>query len=159
MVRKLVPAVLLLGCSLMLAQAAKAPQSDPWVGQWKLDVAQSKFHGPAPKEETLTVDAASKSAVKYSTKGTAADGSAYTEAYDGKPDGKEYPLTRNGQEEAKISYHRNSDHNSTGKGTGADGSTFTENVTLAKDGKTLTVKQHYTTKEGAFDDIVVFHKI
>ncbi|HKV94934.1 MAG TPA: hypothetical protein VJW20_20480 [Candidatus Angelobacter sp.] len=159
MVRKLVPAVLLLGCSLLFAQGAKAPASDPWVGDWKLDVAQSKFHNPAPKEETLTVDAASKSAVKYSTKGTAADGSAYTEAYDGKPDGKDYPLTRNGQEVAKVSYHRNNDHYSTGKGTVADGSTFTESVTLAKDGKTLTVKQHYTTKAGAFDEIVVFHKI
>jgi len=149
---------LLLGCSLAFAQAKKGPAADPWVGDWKLDVAQSKFHNPAPKEETLTVDAASKSAVKYSTKGTAADGSAYTEAYDGKPDGKEYPLTRNGQEVAKISYHRNNDHYSTGKGTVADGSTFTESVTLAKDGKTLTVKQHYTTKEGAADDVVVFHK-
>ena len=152
-------AALLLSCSLAFAQAKKAPAADPWVGDWKLDVAQSKFHNPAPKEETLTVDAASKDAVKYSTKGTAADGSAYTEAYDGKPDGKEYPLTRNGQEVAKVSYHRVNDHYSTGKGTVADGSTFTETVRLAKDGKTLTVKQHFTSKEGAADDVVVFHKI
>src|SRR5262245_20845255 len=128
--------------ALAFAQAQKAPQADPWVGQWKLDTTNSKFHQPGPKEETLTVDSASNDAVKYSMKGTAADGSAYTEAYEGKADGKEYPLTRNGQEVAKISYHKNTDHNSTGKATVVDGSTFTENATVSNDAKTLTVKQH-----------------
>lgn len=158
---------LLLSCSMAFAQAAKkapapapAPAGpDPWVGNWKLDLAKSKFHNPAPKEETLTVDAANKTAVKYSTKGTQADGAPYTESYDGKPDGKEYSLLRNGQPVARISYHRNTDHNSTGHGGTADGATFVESVTLSNDGKTITVKQHFTTKDGEFDEVVVFHKI
>ena len=156
--KRLAPLVLLLGCSLALAQAKKAAPADPWVGTWKLDTSKSKFHNPGPKEETLTVDAANQDAVKYSMKGTAADGSPYTEAYDGKPDGKEYPLTRNGQEVVKLSYHRNTDHNSTGKGAVVDGSTFTETVTLSKDGKTITVKQHHKTKDGEYDDSIVFTK-
>ncbi len=167
---------LLFGCSVAFAQAAKktpapapapatttatatTPAVDPWVGKWKLDIAKSKFHGPAPKEETLTVDAANKTAVKYSTKGTGADGAPYTESYDGKPDGKEYSLLRNGQPVARISYHRNTPHNSTGHGGTADGATFVESVTLSNDGKTITVKQHFTTKDSEFDNIVVFHKI
>jgi hypothetical protein len=161
MVKQLVSVALVLGSALAFAQTKtkKAPQADPWVGTWKLDVAKSKFHSPAPKEETLTVDSATKDSVKYSTKGTAADGSAYTEAYQGKADGQEYPLTRNGQEVAKVSYHKNTDHNSTGKATIADGSTFTESATVANDGKTLTIKQHFTTKGGEWDDLIIFHKM
>ena len=158
--KRLIPVVLLLGCSLALAQGKKgAAAADPWVGQWKLDEQKSKFHNPGPKEETLTVDAANAEAVKYSTKGTGPDGVAYTEQYDGKPDGQDYPLTRDGQEVAKISYHRDSDHSSSGKGSTADGATWTETVTLSKDNKTLTVKQHFSTKGGEFDNIVVFHKV
>lgn len=159
MKRGLSLAALLVCGSLAFAQAKKAPQADPWVGQWKLDTAKSQFHNPGPKEETLTVDAASKDAVKYSMKGTAVDGSAYTEAYEGKADGKEYPLTRNGQEVAKISYHKNTDHHSTGKATVVDGSTFTESATVSNDAKTLTVKQHHTTKAGEFDEVFIFHRI
>lgn len=155
MIKKVVLLGLLCGCSLAIAQDKKTP-ADPSVGQWKMDTSKSKFHNPGPKEETLTVDAANNDAIKYSTKGTAPDGSAYTEAYEGKPDGKPYPLTRNGQEVAKISYHRESDHHSTGKATVVDGSTFTEDLTLSRDGKTITVKQHHTTKDGAYDDVIVF---
>ncbi len=141
-------AVLLAG-SMAFAQAKKTAPADPWVGDWKLDVSKSKFHNPGPKEETLTVAAANKDEVKYSMKGTDPAGAAYTEAYTGKPDGKPYPLTRNGQEVAKISYHRNTDHNSTGNATVVDGSTFTENVTLSGDGKTITVKQHHKSKDAS----------
>jgi len=159
MVKQLVSVALILGSSLAFTQAKKAPQADPWVGQWKLDVAKSKFHGPAPKQETLIIAAASKESVKYSTKGTAADGSAYTDAYDGKADGKEYPLTHNGKEAAKVSYHKNTDHNSTGKGTVPDGTTFTESATVSNDGKTLTIKQHYIAGANEFDNLIVFHKM
>jgi hypothetical protein len=166
MTRRLCFVALLFCCSLAFAQAATkapapapAPTPDPWAGKFKLDIAHSKFHGPAPKEETLTVDAANRSAVKYSTKGTGADGAPYTESFDGKPDGKEYSLLRNGQPVARISYHRNTPHNSTGKGATADGAIFTENVTLSNDGKTITVKQHFTAKDGEFDQVVVFHRI
>jgi hypothetical protein len=158
MTKKLALMAVLLAGSMAFAQAKKATSADPWVGSWKLDVSKSKFHNPGPKEETLTVAAASKDAVKYSMKGTDPAGAAYTEAYEGKPDGKPYPLTRNGQEVAKISYHRNTDHNSTGNATVVDGSTFTENVTLSADGKTITVKQHHKTKDGEYDDVIVFTK-
>ena len=155
MTKRLVLPGLLLALSLALAQDKKTA-ADPSVGQWKMDTSKSKFHHPGPKEETLTVDAANNDAIKYSTKGTAPDGSAYTEAYEGKPDGKAYPLTRNGQEVAKVSYHRDSDHHSTGNATVIDGSTFTEDLRLAPDGKTITVKQHHKTKDGAYDDVIVF---
>jgi hypothetical protein len=37
-----------------------------------------------------------------------------------------------------------------------DGSTFTEEATVSKDGKTMTVTQHHKTKDGNFDDVIVF---
>jgi hypothetical protein len=168
--RGLCVVALLLGCSLAFAQAAqktpaadqtakKAPAADPWAGKFTLDTAKSTFHDPAPKEETLTVDAANKSAVKYSTKGTGADGAPYTESFDGKPDGKEYSLLRNGQPVARISYHRDTPHSSTGHGATADGATFVEIVTLSSDGKTITVKQHVTAKDGTFNQVFLFHRI
>lgn len=158
MTKRLALVVLLLGSSLAIAQGKKAAAADPWAGTWKLDTSKSKFHNPGPKEETLTVDSATDAAVKFSMKGTAPDGSPYTEAYDGKPDGNPYPLTRNGQEVAKISYHRDSSHHSTGKATVADGSTFNEEDVLSKDGKTITVTQHHKTKDGNYDDVIVFTK-
>jgi hypothetical protein len=158
MTRQWALVALLLGCTLLPAQDKKAAQSDPWVGDWKLETSKSQFHNPGPKEETLTVDAANNDSIKYSMKGIAPDGSPYSESYEGKPDGKAYPLTRNGQEVAKISYHRNSDHHSTGNGSIVDGSTMIESVTLSPDGKTITVKQHHKTKTGTYDDIIVFAK-
>src|SRR5262245_14214761 len=119
MTRKLCLVTLLLSSSLVFAQAAAtptpAPQSapaqatpsptpDPWIGKWKLDVAKSKFHDLAPKQETLTIDAASRSSIKYSIKGTGANGAPYTESFQGKPDGREYSLLRDGQPIARISY-------------------------------------------------------
>ncbi|HEX4603557.1 MAG TPA: hypothetical protein VH724_06145 [Candidatus Angelobacter sp.] len=158
MTKRLALVALLIAGTMAVAQAKKPAPADPWVGEWKLDTSKSKFHNPGPKEETLTVDSANNDAIKFSMKGTDPAGAAYTEAYEGKPDGKAYPLTRNGQEVAKISYHRNSDHNSTGSATVADGSTFTESVTLSKDGKTIIVKQHHKAKAGEYNDVIVFTK-
>jgi len=134
--------------------------SDPWAGTWKFDAAKSKLHGPAPKEETVTSQAAGAGGqtVKYSIQGTAADGSAMTESYDGKADGQAYPFIANGKEVAKISYHRDSDHQYTSHGTGADGTTTTGTVTLSKDGKTITIQEHAKGPQGEFDEMVVYNK-
>jgi hypothetical protein len=156
MTKRITLVLLLLGCAVAFTQGKKAAATDPWAGTWKLDTAKSKFHNPGPKEETLTVTAATDASVKYSMKGTDPAGAPYTESYDGKADGNPYPLIRNGQEVAKISYHRDSDHHSTGKATVVDGSTFTEEGTVSKDGKTITVTQHHKTKDGNYDDVIVF---
>ena len=77
MTKRLALVALLLACSMAVAQAKKAAPADPWAGTWKLDTSKSKFHNPGPKEETLTVDAASAEAVKYSMKGTGPDGALH----------------------------------------------------------------------------------
>lgn len=148
-------AVALIG-ALTFAQG----NADPWAGTWKFDAAKSKLHGPAPKEETVTSQGSGPGGqtIKYSIHGTAADGSAITESYDGKADGQAYPFIANGQEVAKISYHRDSDHQYTSRGTGADGSISTGTVTLSKDGKTITIQEHVKGQQGEFDETIVYNK-
>src|SRR5260370_36567976 len=134
--------------------------SDPWAGTWKFDAAKSKLHGPAPKEETVTSQAAGAGGqtVKYSIQGTAADGSAMTESYDGKADGQANPFIANGKEGAKINYHPDSDHQYTSHGTGADGTTTTRAMTLSKDGKTITIQEDAKGPQGEFDAMCVYNK-
>src|SRR6266700_6750447 len=157
--RKLTLIFLLLCCSVAFAGDKKAAKIDPWVGDWKLDVSKSKFPTPGPKEETLTIAAADETAVKYSTKGTGPDGAPYTESYDGKPDGKLYPLIKNGQEVAKISYHRISEHSSTGTAEMDDGTLVTETITLAQDGKTITIKGRIQAGKSVLGETIVFSKM
>lgn len=153
---------LLLTGALALSknQAIAQGKTDPWAGSWKFDSAKSQLHAPAPKEETVTSDPTGPDGktVKYSIHGIAADGSPINESYDGKADGQPYPFIANGQEVAKISYHRDSAHQYSNKGTGADGSTSTGTVTLSQDGKTITIKEHVKSKTGEFDQTVIYHK-
>jgi len=157
--KNLVLVFLMLGCTIAFAGDKKAAKTDPWVGDWKMDVSKSKFATPGPKEETLTIAAADATAVKYSTKGTGPDGAPYTESYDGKPDGKLYPLTKNGQEVARISYHRTSDHSSTAMAEMVDGTLMTETITLSNDGKTITIKSSIKAGKSVLGETIVFSKM
>src|ERR1051326_8733648 len=93
---------LLLSVTAALRQT-KRQAADPWTGTFKLDTAKSKISGPAPKEETVTVDAASKDSVKYTIKGADAQDKSYTVSYDGKV-GTASPQTMDGKEVAQITY-------------------------------------------------------
>jgi hypothetical protein len=155
--------VALIGVSFFaqspLALAQKKPATaDPWAGTWKMDLAKTKLHGPAPKEETIVSSGSAGGVVKYSIAGTAADGTPINESYDGKADGQPYPFIANGQKVADISYHRDSDRQYTSQGTAADGSTTVAKVTLSNDGKTLTVQEHVKSSQGEFDQTIVYNK-
>jgi hypothetical protein len=152
--------VILVGAWAFAQKTEKAPNPDPWAGTWKLDVAKSKLHGPVPKEETVTSEGtgATGNDVKYSVSGIDADGKPFSQSYDGKADGQSYPAVANGQEVAKISYHKDSDHQYTGHGTAADGSTTASTITLSEDGKTITVQEHVKGTQGEFDQTIVYSK-
>ena len=152
--------ILLGAMALSQSQADAQPKPDPWAGSWKFDAAKSQLHAPAPKEETVTSEPSGPDGktVKYSVHGVAADGSPINESYDGKADSQPYPFIANGQEVAKISYHRDSAHQYSSKGAGADGSTSAGTVTLSQDGNTITVKEHVKSKTGEFDQTVIYHK-
>jgi hypothetical protein len=129
-------------------EKASSANADVWAGTWKLNPAKSKLLGPTPGEVTIKIDAADANSVKYTVTEKDASGNEHTESYDGKPD-VESALTRDGQEEGKITYHRLSARHSTSKETMADGSTATENITLAPDGKSITVRAQIKDAKGA----------
>jgi hypothetical protein len=153
--KKLTLLALVLTGALAFAQAA-----DPWAGTWKFDAAKSKLNGPAPKEEIVTSQATGpdRLTVKYSISGTAADGTAINQTYDGKADGQPYPMVAGGQEVAKITYFRDSVNQYSSHGISSDGTTTTGTVTLSKDGKTITVEEHVKGAQGEFDQTIVYNK-
>ena len=143
---------LLLCCTVAFAQKkAGTSAKDPWIGTYKLDVAQSKISGQAPKEETVAVSAANKSSVKYTISGKDAQGESYTMNFEGKP-GTAAPQMAEGKEIAQITYQMPSSHQFTSQGRGADGSTSTGTVTLSPDNKTITVREHSKDSKGAEHD-------
>ena len=147
---------LLLSCTVAFSQKKKQAAGptnpkDPWVGTFKLEVAQSKIAGQPPQEETVAVSAATKDSVKYTIQGKDAKGDSYTMNYEGKV-GTAAPQMAEGKEIAQITYQMPSSHQFTSQGRGTDGSSSTGTVTLAKDNKTITVQEHYKDAQGAEHD-------
>ena len=142
---------LLLSCTVALSQKKKpagANPANPWIGNFKLDVAQSQLAGQPPQQEIVAVSAADKNAVKYTIQGKDAQGNSYTLNYDGKP-GSASPQMAEGKEIAQITYQMPSSHEFTSQGHGADGSISTGTITLAKDNKTITVREYNKDAKGA----------
>ena len=137
---------LLLSCAIAFSQTKSG--ADPWPGTFRLDTTKSKFSGQAPKEETVTVESANKSSVKYTIKGKDAQNNDYALTYDGKV-GTASPQTADGKEVAQITYKMPSSHEFTSQGKGSDGSSSSGTVTLSKDNKTITVHESSKDAKGA----------
>jgi hypothetical protein len=136
----------------------KKNNNDHWAGTWKLDLSKSKLHPPSPKDETVKVESSDLDTIKYTTTGTDAEGKQFTENFDGKADGKSYPLTINGEEMGQITYKRLSDHRYASRASMHDGTTSTGVVTLSKDNKKITITEHVKTPKGDFDETIIFTK-
>jgi hypothetical protein len=150
-VKRFMVLFLLLSCTVAFAQKKNQAGKDPWVGNYKLDVAQSKVASQAPKEETVAVSAANKDSIKYTISGKDPQGESYTMNFEGKP-GTAAPQMAEGKEIAQITYQMPSSHQFTSSGRGADGSTSTGTVTLSPDNKTITVREHSKDPKGAEHD-------
>jgi hypothetical protein len=153
-VKRFLVLFLLLSCTVAFSQKKKqvgtAPK-DPWVGNYKLDLAQSKISGQAPKEETVAVSAANKASIKYTISGKDSQGNSYTMNFEGKV-GTASPQMAEGKEIAQITYQMPSSHQFTSQGRGTDGSSSTGTVTLSQDNKTITVREHSKDPKGAEQD-------
>src|SRR5258708_33897590 len=84
---------------LVIVSVASGPllaQGNPFVGNWKLNLAKSKFEpGPAPKSQTRSVVAEGEGA-KYSFQGVGADGTSFAYSFTVNYDGKDNPITGTG---------------------------------------------------------------
>jgi hypothetical protein len=157
-VKRFLVLFLLLSCTVAFSQKKKqaGANPNPWIGNFKLDLAQSKISGQPPKEETVAVSAASKDSIKYTISGKDAQGESYTMNYDGKP-GTASPQMAEGKKIADITYQMPSSHQFTSQGHGTDGSTSTGTITLAKDNKTITVQEHSKDAKGAEHDMTMVY--
>jgi hypothetical protein len=157
-VKRFLVLFLLLSCTVAFSQKKKqaGANPNPWIGNFKLDLAQSKISGQPPKEETVAVSAASKDSIKYTISGKDAQGESYTMNYDGKP-GTASPQMAEGKKIADITYQMPSTHQFTSQGHGTDGSTSTGTITLAKDNKTITVQEHSKDAKGAEHDMTMVY--
>jgi hypothetical protein len=138
--------------------AAVAADTDPVLGTWKLNVAQSKFSpGPAPKSQTRTYKD-SKEGTALTWTQVAADGKETTVSTTVKYDGKDYPVTGAADFDA-ISGKRLADGTVESTQKKAGKAVGTSVRTISKDGKTLTLKSKGTNAAGvAYDNTLVFDK-
>jgi hypothetical protein len=115
--------------------------ADNNVGTWKLNLAKSKYSpGPAPKSQTLKIEAWGDDGVRYTADGVGADGKPTHADFLAKYDGKDYPFK--GYPDADmLSYQRlnaktmEATTKLNGKGT------ITAKAVVSADGKTRTVTQ------------------
>jgi hypothetical protein len=141
--------------------AGAQPPDSVWAGTWSLNVAQSKLHQPAAKQETAVIPVApsgSTHIVKYTITGTAADGSPINLSFDGAADGKQYSVMSGAQEFAKAAYQRQSSHHYTAMFTYPNGRKASNTYVMASNGKRFTVQSHVTAPTGNYDESSVWDK-
>jgi len=125
-----------------------AQGTDPAYGTWKLNLSKSKFSpGPAPKELTLTVEAAGPGR-KVAVSGVAGDGTPLSWGYSGNLDGKDVRLTGSHPDADVVMLKRIAPNatRSTFKLSGKR--TLVSGISVSADGKTLTVATSGVNSKG-----------
>jgi hypothetical protein len=139
-------------CALMvisvLVFTAVVIAADNNVGTWQLNLAKSNYSpGPAPKSQTLKIEAWGDDGVKYAADGVGADGKPTHTEFQAKYDGKDYPFKGNPDAD-RLSYKR-IDANTLEATTTLKGKNTTMvKVVVSADGKTRTVTQTGTNAQG-----------
>jgi hypothetical protein len=122
--------------------------ADNNVGTWQLNLAKSNYSpGPAPKSQTLKIEAWGDDGVRYAADGVGADGKPTHTEFQAKYDGKDYPFKGNPDAD-RLSYKR-IDANTLEATTTLKGKNTTMvKVVVSADGKTRTVTQTGTNAQG-----------
>ena len=154
---KMIKASVLTLSFCLLAVVAAFAASDAQMGTWKLNEAKSKIGAGAPKNTTVTYEAAGDS-IKVSIEGTAPDGSATHSEWTGKFDGKDYPSTGNPGEDMRSYKQINARtlHFVSKKDAKV---VLSGTITVSADGKTRMVKSTGTGPQGTkFESSLVYDK-
>jgi len=157
MSRKLLMGVFIVCGVLAMGKAMVAADSN--IGTWKLNVAKSKFDpGPAPKSQSLKIEAWGADGVTYTSDGVGADGKPFHWAFQAKYDGKYVPFT--GNSDADMLAYKRVDANTVESTTQLKGKeTGHTRAVVSADGKTRTLTQ--TGKNAKGQDVhntLVFEK-
>jgi len=128
--------------------AAPAAAANPHVGSWTLNVAKSSYSpGPAPKSQTLKIEAWGDDGLTYAADGVGGDDKPTHAEFQAKFDGKDYEFK--GNPDADTLSYKQIDANTLEatlkrKGTAV----ITANVVVSADGKTRTVTQSGKDAQG-----------
>jgi hypothetical protein len=117
--------------------------ADNNVGTWQLNLSKSNYSpGPAPKSQTLKIEAWGDDGVKYAADGVGADGKPTHTEFQAKYDGKDYPFK--GNPDADLLSYKRIDANTLEATTTLKGKNKTAvKVVVSADGKTRTVSSVY----------------
>jgi hypothetical protein len=139
MTRRLLTSVFVLAGVLAMGVATMAADSN--LGTWKLNAAKSKFDpGPAPKTQTLKIEAWGADGVKYTSDGTDADGKPTHSDFQAKYDEKFVPFK--GNPDADMIAYKRIDANTVEATTQLGGKvTGKTRIVVSADGKTRTLTQ------------------
>ena len=125
--------------TIVFAGAGMAQPNDPAYGVWKLNLAKSKYSpGPAPKEGTVTIEAAGPGR-KVAVTVVAADGTALKWGYSGNFDGKDIRVTGDNPDADVVILKRLSANTTRSTWKKGDKRTLVNGISVSADGKTLTV--------------------
>ena len=143
----------------VLAMGISAIAADSNIGTWKMNAAKSKFDpGPAPKSQTLKIEAWGADGVKYTADGMDADGKPSHWEMQAKYDGKFVPFK--GNPDADMLAYKRIDANTVEATTQMNGKVMgTSRIVVSADGKTRTLTQ--TGKNAKGQDIhntIVYEK-
>jgi hypothetical protein len=150
--------VVMIGVIFSAAIAVSAQGTDPRLGSWHLNVAKSKYSpGPAPKSQTLKIEASGKGE-KVTSEIVSASGEKTVTEYTAEFDGKPHPLK--GSPTADMVTLKRIDSHTTERVDSKGGKTvMTYHRVVSKDGKTMTVSSKGTNAQGqAVDNTIVFEK-
>ncbi len=147
----------ILTLSLCFVGAAVCFADEPQMGTWKLNEAKSKIAAGSPKSTTVVYEAAGDN-VKITVDGTGGDGKPTHNEWTGKFDGKDYPVTGDGNTDTR-SYTKVDDHTLTFVNKKGDKATFSGRAVVSADGKTRTVTLTGTDSKGKnFTSTAVYDK-
>jgi hypothetical protein len=124
-------------------------QSNPSVGNWKLNVAKSTYNpGPPPKSQSSRIESVGEG-VKNTTEGVAAEGSRIFYSYTANYDGKAAAITGAGPNGSDSIVLKRVDAN-TFESTLTKGGKVVETTrtVYSKDGKLRTITAKGTTESG-----------
>lgn len=131
---------------LLFATVAVGFFNNQHLGIWKLNEAKSKIPAGAPKNTTVTYEAAGDM-IKVTVDGVDAAGQPTHSEWTGKFDNKDYPVTGEANSDVR-SYKAVDKHTLDFAGKKAGKTTLSGRIVVSADGKSRTVTVTTTTADG-----------
>ena len=149
--------MLLRFASLLLLIPGLVLAADPIVGTWKMNVAKSKFSGPAPKSSIVTYTEDGDWLV-LKVEAVTADGKATTRTSRFKLDGKEYPYD-GPYGIGTITGKKTGERQGTSTIKLDGGNSYTQQAVISADGKTRTITTSGKNAQGqVLNNTVVYER-